>query len=232
MRRSTLLLLLLLLSLTVVTCVAQKQEYVARYSTFGAFSYFSTPSLNLTQRGLDVDFGVNVRSWLTLGGDFSYGAGNTTLLPSNLNAATQAKLAPYVPTLQTLGIPLAVPYNASTYTYEAGPQFNYRGFKKLTLFVRPALGALHASIEAKPSNPLTAKLVSGLMGGSVSQSDTVVFYGFGGGMTWEATQHFGIRVAADFVHYNMFSDILDGGRKSVRVTVGTKYNFGRNILKK
>ena len=136
-----------------VTCFAQKQEYVARYSAYGAYSYFSTPSLNLTQRGLDADFGVNVRPWLTLGGDFSYGAGNTTLLPNDLNAATQAKLAPYVPTLQKLGIPLAVPYNASTYTYEAGPQFNYRRFRKVTLFARPALGALHASIEAKPNNP-------------------------------------------------------------------------------
>ena len=70
------------------------------------------------------------------------------------------------------------------------------------------------------------------MGKSMSQSDTVLFYGFGGGMTWEATPHFGIRVAADFVHYNMFSDLLDGGRNTVRVTVGTKYSFGRNIMKK
>ena len=66
----------------------------------------------------------------------------------------------------------------------------------------------------------------------MSKSDTVVFYGFGGGMTWEATHNFGIRVAADFVHYDMFSDVLNGGRNTVRVTVGTKYNFGRNILGK
>lgn len=232
MRRSTLIFLLLFISLSVVTCLAQKQEYVPRYSTYGAFSYFSTPSLNLTQRGLDADFGLNVRSWLTLGGDFSYGAGHTNLLPNDLNTATQAKLAPYVPAFQKLGIPLTVPYNASTYTYEAGPQFNYRGFSKVTFFARPALGALHASIEAKPNNPYIAQLVTGLMGKSMSQSDTVLFYGFGGGMTWEATPHFGIRVAADFVHYNMFSDLLDGGRNTVRVTVGTKYSFGKNIMKK
>ena len=129
MRRSTFILLLVFLSLSVVTCLAQ-QNFVSKYSTFGAFSYFSTPSLNLTQRGLDTDFGINVRSWLTVGGDFSYGMGNSSLLPSNLNAATQAKLAPFVPTFVKLGIPLVVPYNASTYTYEAGPQFNYRKFKK------------------------------------------------------------------------------------------------------
>jgi len=231
MRRSTFILLLVFLSLTAVTCFSQ-QTYIPKYVAYGGFSYFSTPSLNLTQRGLDTDFGINVRSWMSLGGDFSYGAGNTTLFPGSLNAATQAKLAPYVPVFQKLGIPLAVPYNASTYTYEAGPQFNYRRLKKVTFFVRPALGALHATIEAKPNNPYIAQLVNGLLSGKTSKSDTVVFYGFGGGLTWEATRSFGIRVTADMVHYNMFSDILDGGRNTMRVTVGTKYSFGRNILQK
>ena len=231
MRRSILLLLLVLLSLSVVACLAQKQEYVARYSAFGAYSYLSTPSLNSVQRGFDGDFGVNLRSWLTMGGDFSYGNGSTTLLPNDLSAATQAKLAPYVPLFVAKGIPLAVPYSSSTYTYEAGPQFNYRGLKHFTFFARPALGALHTSITAKPNNPYIASIVTGLLGSSMSSSDTVLFYGGGGGITWEATHHFGIRVAADFVHYNMFSDMLNGGRNSVRVVIGTKYSWGQNIIK-
>ena len=231
MRRSALLLLLLFLFLSIGTCFSQ-QEYVSRYSAFGAFSYLSTPSLNSAQRGFDGDFGVNLRSWLTLGDDFSYGSGSTTLLPNQLNAATRAKLAPYVPLFVAKGIPLAVPYNSTTYTYEAGPQFNYRGLKHFTLFARPALGALHATITAKPSNPYIANIVTGLVGSSMSSSDTVVFYGFGGGITWEATPHFGIRVATDFVHYDMFSNILNGGRNTVRVVVGTKVSWGRNILGK
>ena len=231
MRRSTFITLLLFLSVSVITCFSQ-QTYVSRYSAYGAYSYLSTPSLNLTQRGFDGDFGINLRSWLTLGGDFSYAGGHSSLLPNMLNAATQAKLAPYVPVFQQLGIPLAVPYNSATYTYEAGPQFNYRKVKKVTFFVRPALGALHANFEAKPNNPYIAKLVNGLLNGSTSQSDTVVFYGFGGGFTYEATPHFGIRVASDFVHYNFFSNLLDGGRNSVRVTVGTKFGWGKNILGK
>jgi hypothetical protein len=231
MRRSTFFLLLIFVSLCVSTCFSQ-QTYIAKYSSYSAYSYLSTPSLNLTQRGFDTDFGVNLRSWLTLGGDFSYAGGHSSLLPNDLNSATLAKLAPYVPTFQKLGIPLVVPYNSSTYTYEAGPQFNYRRLKKFTFFARPALGALHASIEAKPNNPMIAQLVSGLMGKGLSQSDTVLFYGFGGGITWEATPQFGLRVASDFVHYNMFSNILDGGRNSVRVTVGTKFSFGKNILRK
>ena len=228
MRRSTLLLSLLFLSIAVGTCFSQ-QEYVSRYSAFTAFSYLSTPSMNLTQRGFDADFGVNMRSWLTLGGDFSYNNGGSSMLPSQLSASTQAKLAPFLQYLPP-GTVLAVPYSSSTYTYEAGPQFNYRHLKKVTLFVRPALGALHMSIAAHPEPQFAPLLTQAL--GSMSKSDTVVFYGFGGGITWEATPHFGIRVATDFVHYDVFSGLLHGGRNSVRVTVGTKYSFGRNILAK
>lgn len=220
--------LCLFILLTTLNCLSQ-QEFVSRYSGYTAFSYLSTPSLNLTQRGFDGDFGVNLRSWLTLGGDFSYNGGHSSLLPKNLSASAQAKLAPILPLLPH-GFVLAVPYNSSTYTYEAGPQFNYRRMKKVTLFARPALGALHANFTAKPNNPLLTQIVAGLVGPSLGKSDTVVFYGFGGGMTWEATPHVGIRVAADFVHYNFFSNLLDGGRNSVRVTVGTKFGFGRNIL--
>ena len=230
MRPKTLSVVLLFVLLTSLTCFAQQTD-VLRYSAFGAFSYLSTPSLNLTQRGFDGDFGVNVRSWLTLGGDFSYANGHSSLLPSDLNAATQAKLAPFLPLLPP-GFVLAVPYNSSTYTYEAGPQFNYRRLKKVTFFARPALGALHANFTAKPTDPITAAIVSGLLNGSTSKSDTVVFYGFGGGITWEATPHFGIRVATDLVHYNFFSNLLNGGRNSVRVTMGTKFSFGKNILQK
>ncbi len=191
MRRSALLLLITIFMFSAVCCFAQ-QDYIARYSAFTAFSYLSTPSLNLTQRGFDGDFGVNVRSWLTVGGDFSYNAGNASLLPSSLNAATQAKLAPFLP-LFPPGFVLAVPYNSSTYTYEAGPQFNYRHEKKITLFARPALGALHANFDAKPGRcqqpelqcqAILTEVVGGLLNGAQSKTDTVVFYGFGGGVTF------------------------------------------------
>ncbi len=229
MRPKIILVAVLFVFLTTLTCVAQ-QDFVNQFAAYGAFSYLSTPSLNLTQRGFDGDFGVNVRSWLTLGGDFSYASGSSSLLPNHLNAATQAKLAPFLPYLPP-GFTLAVPYNSSTYTYEAGPQFNYRRMKHFTFFVRPALGALHADFTAKPNNPLVTQIVGGLLNGKTSSSDTVLFYGFGGGITWEIKPQFGIRVASDFVHYNFFSNILDGGRNSVRFTVGTKFGFGKNIIK-
>ncbi len=230
MRRSFFCVLALFLLLTVLNCVSQQTD-IRQFSTFSAFSYLSTPSLNLVQRGFDGDFGVNVRSWLTLGADFSYASGNSSLLPSSLNSATQAKLAPILPYLPP-GFVLAVPYNSSTYTYEAGPQFNYRRLQHVTFFARPALGALHGVFTAKPNDPITAGIVNGLLNGKTSSSDTVVFYGFGGGITWEITPNFGLRVASDFVHFNYFSNILDGGRNSVRVVVGTKFSFGKNIVRK
>jgi len=227
------------LLLSALTCFSQQTD-IRQFSAFGAYSYFGTPSLNLVQRGFDGDFGVNVRSWLTLGGDFSYGNGNTSLFPSHLAPAVQAQLLPILPTLPP-GFVLAVPYNAKDYTFEAGPQFNYRRMKKVTLFARPALGAIHSTFTAKPQNcgqpelhcqQILTQIVDSLVGTSMSKSDTVLFYGFGGGITWEATPNFGLRVATDFVHYNFFSGLLDGGRNSFRVTAGTKFSFGKNILGK
>ncbi len=228
MRRLLFCVLALFLLSNAHTCFSQQTE-VTQFAAFGAYSYLSTPSLNLTQRGFDGDFGYNYRPWVTLGFDFSTFNGHSSLFPSDLNAATQAKLAPFLPLLPP-GFVLAVPYNSSTQTYEGGPQFNYRRLKKVTFFVRPALGALHANFTAKPDNPILSEIVAGLLNGKTSKSDTVVFYGFGGGLTWEINPHFGLRVAADLAHYDFFSDLLNGSRNSVRVSVGTKFGFGKNII--
>ncbi len=239
MRRRTILLAVFFFILSTLSCFSQ-QDYIARYSVFTAFSYLSTPSLNLTQRGFDGDFGVNVRPWLTLGGDFSYNRGSSSILPGYLSASAKEKLAPIFPLLPP-GFVLAVPYSTTTYTYEAGPQFNYRKEANFTYFVRPALGALHSTFTGQPGacqqpqlqcQAILTQVVAGLVGPSLSKTDTVLFYGFGGGVTWEATHNFGLRIAADYVRYNFFSDLLNGSRGSVRVTVGTKFNFGKNIVHK
>ena len=145
---------ILFILLSALTCFSQQTE-VTQFAAFGAYSYLSTPSLNLTQRGFDGDFGYNYNSWLTLGFDFSYGSGHSSLVPNDLNQATQAKLAPFLPFLPP-GFVLSVPYNSSTQTYEAGPQFNYRHFKHVTLFARPALGALHANFSYHAGQPAVA----------------------------------------------------------------------------
>ena len=222
--------------LTALSCFSQQTD-IPRFSTYEAFSYFATPSLNLVQRGIDADFGVNVRPWLTLGFDFSYGDGGSSIFPDKLSAGAQARLAGLV---LPPGFVVAVPFSAQDYTYEAGPQFNYRHFKHFTLFARPALGSLHANFKTEPQacgqpqlecQLILTRIVSSLVGPSLAKSDTVTFYGFGGGITWEATPNIGVRVATDFVHYNFFSGLLDGPRNSFRVTVGTKFSFGKNIVK-
>lgn len=205
-----------------------QQTEITQFSVIGGYSYLATPSLNLAQRGFNGDFAQNVRPWLSVGFDFSDFTGNSTLLPSYLNASTQVKLAHLLPP----GVPasvVAVPYNSSTSTYQAGPQFNYRRLKHVTFFVRPALGLLHAKADTTP-NPFVAPLVSALLGGKLSTTDNTVFYGFGGGTTWEINPHFGLRVTADMARFNYFSNLLNGSRNAVRLTLSPKFGFGKNIL--
>jgi hypothetical protein len=243
MRRPLLCVLALFLVSTALPCFSQQTD-IRQFVIFGADTYLATPSLNLAQRGFDGDLGYNYRSWLSFGFDFGYYSGHSTLLPSDLSAAAQAAIAQFVGGLPPAEQPLAaaffsngVRYNISTYTYEAGPQLNYRHFKKVTFFVRPALGALHAKAAVRKefyatNPPFTAAACTLLNLVGCGKADTVPFYGFGAGMSWEITPHFGIRATTDFAHYNFFSGLLNGGRNSVRVSIGPKFSFGKNILEK
>lgn len=82
MRLKTVFAVVLFAVLTSLTGFSQ-QTNIPMFSTFAGFAYLSTPSLNLTQRGFDGDFGYNMRPWLTLGGDFSVETGSTSLFPIN-----------------------------------------------------------------------------------------------------------------------------------------------------
>jgi len=230
MRLKTLSALLVFLVLATLTGFSQ-QDYVSRYDAFAGYSFFSTPSLSLFSNGFNGEFGVNVKTWLALGGDFSIFSGSSAILPSNLNAQRQAELAPFLPLLPP-GYVLRVPFSATTSTYSAGPQFNIRKMKEVTFFVRPALGAIHISVTANPQDPIQTAIVQALLNGSRQTSDTAVFYGFGGGMDFNFSRHFAVRTAADYVHYNVFSGLLDGGRNAVRFSIGPTFRFGENIVNK
>ena len=215
-----------LLLLSTMVCFSQQNE-ILQYTVISGYSYLGTPSLNLAQRGYNFDFAQNVRPWMSIGFDFSGFSGGSTLLPSYLNTATQTKLGQMLPP----GFPVSavtVPYTSSTYTYQVGPQLNYRRFKHLTLFVRPALGLLHAKIQTHPS-PAATPIVSALLKGKLSSADNALFYGFGGGATWEIHPNFGLRISADTARFNFFSDVLNGSRGTVRLTIATKFSFGKNI---
>lgn len=218
-----------LLSLLLLSgvCLSQ-QEYVSRFDAFGGYSYFSSPKLNLTQRGFNGEFGVNVKRWVALGVDFSVFDGHSSLLPKFLNPAVQAQLAPVLSHLPA-GTVISVPYDAKTYTFSAGPQINFRHWKTVTPFVRPAFGLLHEDVQAKPNTALTTMLVGNLIGASGKKSDTVLFYGFSGGFDLNLSRHLAIRAATDFVHTHMFGHLLDGGRNSVRVSFGPALRWGGDV---
>jgi hypothetical protein len=219
-----------LLILILPTLGYSQQAYVGRFDGFGSYSIFSSPRLNLTARGFNGEFGVNVTRWLAMGFDMSVFDGHTSLTTKQLNPAIASQLAPLLSTLPA-GTTVAVPYDARIYTYSAGPQINIRRLKLVTFFVRPALGALHADVTAKPNNGLSTLLVNNLVGSSAKTKDTVVFYGFGSGIDWNVSKHFAIRTAADFVRMNMFDSLLDGPRNSVRVSIGPTIRFGGNVEK-
>jgi hypothetical protein len=224
--RKTFAVVILIVTLSVAGF--SQQDYVSRFDTFGGYSYFTSPKLNLVERGFNGEAGVNIKRWLALGFDFSVFNGHSSLMASELNPTVQAQLAPLLSTLPA-GFVLSVPFDATTYTYSAGPQINIRHWKPVTFFVRPGLGALHETVTAKPNSVLTTGLVNSLIGPSGQTSDTVVFYGFGGGIDWNVSKHFAVRTAADLAHFTVFESLLNGGRNAIRFSIGPAFRFGGNV---
>lgn len=215
----------LFFSLLLASCtVFAQQEYVPRYSGFAGFSYLSSPKLNLSERGFNVEFGVNLKRWVIFGADYSYFTGHSDILPRDLTPALQLRLAPVIPP----GAVVVLPFDSITYTFTAGPQFNYRGAKWATFFARPAIGGLHELATLKPKTPLTTLLVAQLVPGRKA-SDLQLFYGFGGGIELLPSKHVGINAALDYVHVNLFQGLLGSGRNSLRMSIGPTYRFGHNV---
>lgn len=235
MRPKTLIAILLFTVLTSISGFSQ-QTYVNRFDVYAGYGYFSTPSLNLAQNGFNTEFGWNWKTWLALGFDFSVFTGDNVITPNMLNSTLQQTLGAEIAGLIAAGqLPpgyqLRMPTHSDTYTYSAGPQINIRHFKPVTFFVRPALGSLHEVATLHPQDPFAQQVAVVLVGSSMQKTDTVTFYGFGGGMDFNVSKHFGIRTAADYVHYNMFSNILKDSQNSVRWSIGPTFRFGGNIVK-
>ena len=225
---------LLFILLTSLTAFSQ-QDYVNRFDVYGGYGYFSTPSINLTENGFNGEFGWNVKSWVALGFDFSVFTGDnvitTNMLTPTLQQTLTEKSLPASVGQLPPGYQLRMPTSSTTYTYSAGPQFNIRHFKPVTFFIRPALGSLHEVATLHPGDPFAQQVALTLAGPSFQKTDTVVFYGFGGGMDFNISKHFGIRTAADYVHYSMFTNVLGSSQNSVRFSVGPTFRFGGNIIK-
>jgi outer membrane protein with beta-barrel domain len=203
-----------------------QQEYVPRFDAFTGFSYLDSPKLNLAERGFNGEFGVNVTRWLALGGDYSIFTGHSDITAADLKSSVQLALLPLLRALPP-GTVIALPFDSTTYTFSAGPQFNFRQLKTFTFFVRPALGGMHETATLKAPTPALGLLVQQLAPSS-KKTDLALFYGVGGGFDVIPSKHIGLRVGLDFVHVNLFNDLLEG-RNSLRVSVGPTFRFGANV---
>lgn len=235
----------LLLSFSAVAFA--QQEYVGRYDAFAGFSYLDSPKLNLEQRGINTQAGVNATRWLAFGFDYSNQKGEGTLLPAELKPvyatavdglilAGEAGVAPGFPLTLPPGYVAYVPFSATTQTFTGGPQLSWRHMKRATLFIHPSIGAIHEHINLQPHDPFTT-YVAGPTGvliatgvlHTTSPSDTTYFYGLGGGAEFNASKHVHLRADIEFVHVFLFSGLLADSRNSVRLSIGPSFNFGKNI---
>jgi opacity protein-like surface antigen len=96
-------------------------------------------------------------------------------------------------------------------TYLFGPQFSYRGNKRVTPFARVLFGA--SNLNAKATE----------LGQSAEFSDTNFSYGLGGGLDIRVSKRIAIRaVQADYIHTRSFGE----GQHNGRLSFGVVFRLG------
>jgi hypothetical protein len=209
-----------------------QQSYVGRWDVYGGYTRISQPSINLGEDGFNFQFAMRPKTWLTLGFDYNVATGQNVLLPGMLIPSLQTQVGGQLSQLAALGrLPagyqLAVPVNARTQSFQIGPDFPIRKFEKVTFFVRPNLGAIQVVGTPRPTDPIAAALIHQLTP-SGTKTDWTYFYGFGGGVEYNVTKHFGLRFQADFAHDQFFNDLLKAGN-TIRFSVGPSVQWGKNV---
>jgi hypothetical protein len=231
--------------LTQMPHASAQQQYVARYDVFTGFSDLYTPGLNhINQVGFHLQAGINNNRWLSSGFDYSVQTGNTSLVPSFASPAIKAGIMQlyeeYALTEGQAGLPptyaVNVPLSATTQTFTAGSQLNYRHFSKVTLFIRPSLAAFRLTATAHPRPGTPDEVVVGaLIATNVLQPNNTITdwtgaYGVGGGAEFALAKHFGIRADMDAVWNHPFNYVVANGGWSWRYSIGPSFHFGRNVL--
>lgn len=222
-------LLCALVTFICLPALGQKTD-VNRYTVFTGFDYMVSPARNLTERGFDADFGITVKRWLALGGDFG-AMGNDVLSGAGTINGSETVFAPLLTSAAALGAPppsaVHVPFTSTTYTFAAGPQFYLRKWQKITFFARPGFGGIHETADIAIPPQLGALL--SVLGASVPnshQSDTTLFFGLGGGFDLNLSRPVGLRFAADWVNTHLFSDLLTNRQNYLRLSVGPTFRWG------
>ncbi len=226
--------LLLIVSLAAAPVFGQ-QEYVGRWDVFAGYSFLNSPKVDLFDQGVHLQFGMRRTTWYSLGLDYSYTKGDLTLTPDLLPDEPKHKLDAQLSALTAAGLlpanyVLAVPVESKTQTFAAGPQLAYRGWKPVTPFIRPSMGAIYERSYPRPADAI-AKAIVAQLAPSGTKRDWTGFYGIGGGFDFNFTKHFSLRTQADLVWDHLFNDILKEGRWTVRFSVGPAFQWGRNMRK-
>ena len=221
----------LLCSLAFLLCLpaSAQQTDINRFTLFTGFDYLISPARNLTERGFEGDFGVTVKPWLGLGGDFGAMGDGIISGAGTINGSETV----YASAVNNSGLvpggasSIEVPFKSTTYTFAAGPQFYLRKWEKVTFLIRPGFGGIHekANIGFPPSLvPLFEYLKIPLP--SSHQSDTQLFFGVGGGFDLNVSRHVGVRFATDWVNTHLFSNLLVPRQNYVRFSLGPTFKFG------
>ena len=227
--------ILFLLSFT----LSGQQTYVTRFDAYGGYGFLDSPKINLFENGFAAQIGFRPTTWLSLGFDYTFAAGDLRITPDQLLPALQTQLQAGIAAGIGAGkLPPTYPYStlydpahSTTNTFAVGPELVYRHFTRATIFVRPVYaGIIHETATPKPQDPVVAALVASLIPGA-SKTDHVLFFGFGGGFDINFGHHFAWRSQADLVHDHLFNDLLKDARWTVRFSCGPAFNFGKNIVK-
>jgi hypothetical protein len=222
------------LALLVCLPAAAQQADINRYTLYTGFDSMISPARSLTEYGFDLDFGVTVRPWLALGGDFGalgngiiHGSGtingSETIYAPALAAANQAYPTQFPPPSA-----VNVPFKSTTYTFAAGPQFYLRKWQKVTLFARPGFGGIHESADLTFPAGLPELLgYLQLPVPNAHQTDTTWFIGVGGGCDFNLSRRVGMRVSVDWINTHLFSGLLTDRQNYMRFTIGPTFRWGQ-----
>ena len=215
-------------SFAIILCLpafAQQQTDINRYTLFTGFDYLISPARDLTERGFEGDFGITVRPWLGLGGDFS-AMGDGIISGSGAINGGETVFAPILkPYVNPNSI--NVPFKLTTYTFAVGPQFYLRKWKQVTFLVRPGFGGIHESADiAFPVQLAYLFQQLGIPAPKSNQSDTQWFIGVGGGFDLNFSKHVAWRVATDYVNTHLFSDLLVNRQNYWRFSTGPTFRWG------
>jgi len=223
------------LQILLAATASGQQTYVTRFDQFDGYTYLNSPHVSLAENGFHTQFGVRVWPWVSLGFDYSVSKGDLTLTPDLLTTALQQSLGAQLGQLVAAGVipptyKLVVPASSVTQTFAGGPQFAYRHWSSVTLFLRPSCGLIHETATPHPGDPIATGVVAQLAP-TGKKTDNTAFYGVGGGIDLNFSKHVGLRVQADFVRDHLFNDLLKDARNTVRISIGPCFNFGPNIVK-